>query len=437
MKRSSGTYALFFWSAFIFVLFLNLLVWLYLQQVEDRFRSELKAHLLDVEQVLNQLINTYSDNVDISLLMPGDESSLTHLYYRQPLDAIRSNSHLQSIMLLSPKGEILIASPQNAGHGTLSSMAHNRYFKQALSGSTTVSDIEHYAGESFMSAYAPVQNIDGFTVAVLIIEAKADFFSVLGSLKSRLLIFSLLNLILISLIALFLFRTIQRSMRYQSELKDQEHLVQLGTMAASVAHELRNPLGIIEGTNDVIRKKYATKPDELFEYIPQEVKRLNGLIDHFLTFARTPQLNVASLDMNVLLMRLKMSLSESQCARLHITAPERCGTRTDAGLLEQALMNLLINAFQASGESDTVALHISTLKNNRLQLVVQDNGPGIPEAQRETIFEPFFTTKEKGTGLGLAITKRLISHLQGTLSLDPSVSGARFVIEIPSLEPAT
>ncbi len=434
MKRPSGTYALFFWSAFIFVLFLNLLVWLYLQQVENQFRNELKAHLSDVEQVLSQLINTYNDDVDISLLMPGDESSLTHLYYRQPLEAIRNNSHLQSILLLSPKGEILIASPQNAGHGTLSSMAHNRYFKQALSGNATVSDIEQYAGESFMSAYAPVQNIDGFTVAVLVIEAKADFFSVLSSLKNRLLLFSLLNLILISLIALLLFRAIQRSMRYQAELKDQEHLVQLGTMAASVAHELRNPLGIIEGTNDVIRKKYAGQPDELFDYIPQEIKRLNGLIDHFLTFARTPQLDVASLDINELLMRLKMSLSESQRARLHITAPDSCSTRTDAGLLEQALMNLLLNAFQASAENDSVGLHISTLKKNRLRVVVQDNGPGIPETQRETIFKPFFTTKEKGTGLGLAITKRLISYLKGTLSLDSSPSGSRFVIEIPSLE---
>ncbi len=435
MKRSSGAYALFFWAAFIVVLFLNLLVWLYVQQVENQFRKELKAHLSDVEHVLNQLMNAYNDNVDISLLMPGDNTSLTHLYYLQPLEAIRSNSHLQSIMLLSPKGEILIASPQNGGRGALSSLAHNRYFKQALSGSAVVSDMEEYAGESFMSAYAPIQNIDGFTVAVLAIEAKADFFSVLSSLKNRLLLFSLLNLTLISLIALFLFRAIQKSMRYQSELKDQEHLVQLGTMAASVAHELRNPLGIIEGTNDVIRKKYAAGEDELFEFIPHEIKRLNGLIDHFLTFARTPQLEPAVLDINALLMRLKMSLNESQRARLRITAPEFCSIRTDAGLLEQALVNLLLNAFQAGAENDSVELRISVLKNNRLRLEVRDKGPGIPTRQQEAIFKPFFTTKEKGTGLGLAITKRLISHLQGTLSLESSKSGSCFVIEIPSLEP--
>ncbi len=437
MKRASGTYALFFWSAFSIVLFLNLLVWLYLQQVENQFRHELKAHLSDVEQVLKQLMNAYSDDVDISLLMPGDETSLAHLYYRQPLEAIRSNSHLQSIMLLSPKGEILVASPQNAGHGALSSLAHNRYFRQALSGRAAVSDMEEYAGESFMSAYAPVQNIDGFTVAVLAIEAKADFFSVLTSLKNRLLLFSMLNLALISLIALFLFRAIQRSMRYQSELKDQEHLVQLGSMSASVAHELRNPLGIIVGTNDVIRKKYADREDELFDYIPQEIKRLNGLIDHFLTFARSPQIQVGALDMQALLMRIKMSLKESQRARLRVTAPDTCSILTDASLLEQAVMNLLINAFQASKPNDSVELHISQPAKNRLRLVVQDKGPGVPKAQRETIFKPFFTTKEKGTGLGLAITKRLIDHLQGTLSLESAETGSRFVIEIPSLEPTT
>jgi len=434
MRRPSGAYALFFWSAFIFVLFLNILVWLYLQQVENQFRQELKAHLFDVEQVLGQLMNAYGDDVDISLLVPGDETSLAHLYYQQPLENIRNSSHLQSIMLLSPQGEILIASPPNKQQGTFSSMAHNAFFRRALSGSVTVSEIEKFSGESFMSAFAPVKNIDGFTVAVLAIEAKADFFKVLTKLKNRLLLFSLLNLSLILLIALLLYRMIRRSMRYQSELKDQEHLVQLGIMAASVAHELRNPLGIIEGTNDVIRKKFAEDSDELFDYIPQEIQRLNGLIDTFLTFARTPQLHVSMLDLQELIRRLKMSLTEAQCKYFKIQMPENCQLSTDARILEQALINILNNAFQASPDSELVILNIEQIRKNKLRFTIKDRGPGIPESQQKDIFTPFFTTKEKGTGLGLAITKRLISYLKGTIHLDSSDTGSRFILEIPSLE---
>ncbi len=435
MNRRSGTYTLFFWLAFALVLFLNLLVWLYLKQVESRFHSELETHLFDVEQVLNRLMTEFNDDVDLSTLLPDDNSSLTFFYYQQQLEEIRQKSSLQSILLLSPQGEILVSSPPSLSKQKTSSAVLHTEFKKALSGLTVVSEIREYAGEQFMSAYTPIKNIDGFLSAVLVIEAKADFFIVLSSLKNRLLLFSFINLTLIILTALFLFRMIQRSMRYQSELKDQEHLVELGTMAASVAHELRNPLGIIQGTNDVIKKKYNAQDDEIFNYIPDEIKRLNRLIDDFLTFSRSPNLNIETLDLEHLTEHLRLSLTEANREGLIISKLPLTTIQTDGQLLEQALLNVILNAFQASGNEQPVQLNLSSPGKNLLQFEIIDNGPGIPNEKQSQVFTPFFTTKEQGTGLGLAITKRIIQHLQGNISLQTFTgNGARFIIEVPSLK---
>ncbi len=432
MNRRSGTYSLFFWLAFALVLFLNLLVWLYLKQVEVRFHSELETHLFDVEQVLNRLMTEFNDDVDLGLLLPDDSSSLTFFYYQQQLDDIRQKSSLQSILLLNPQGEILVSSPPSLSKQKTSSAVLRAEFKKALAGLTVVSEIREFAGEQFMSAYAPVKNIDGFLSAVLVIAAKADFFTVLSSLKNRLLLFSFINLILIIFTALFLFRMIQRSVRYQAELKDQEHLVELGTMAASVAHELRNPLGIIQGTNDVIKKKYDAQDDEIFNYIPDEIKRLNRLIDDFLTFSRSPNLHIEPLNLEHLTEHLRLSLPEASRAKLIISELPQTILQTDVQLLEQALLNVILNAFQASGNEQPVHLNISSPGKNRLRFEIIDQGPGIPKEKQTQVFTPFFTTKEQGTGLGLAITKRIIQHLQGDIYLQtPKGNGANFTIEIP------
>ncbi len=434
MTRRSGTYALVFWLAFALVLFLNLAVWIYLKQVESRFHGALEAHLYDVEQVLNRLMTELNDDVDLGTLLPGDNASLKFYYYQQQLENIRQKSSLQSIVLLSPQGEVLVSSPPSLGKLKTSATALHSEFKKALSGATIVSKIRRYAGEPFMSAYAPVKNIDGFLTAVLVIEAKAGFFSVLSSLKNRLLLFSLINLTLIVLTALFLFRMIQRSMHYQSELKDQEHLVQLGTMAASVAHELRNPLGIIQGTNDVIKKKYYAGDDEIFSYIPNEINRLNRLIDAFLTFSRTPQLTIETIDLKDLTKHLLQSLSQKNRKYLILSQLPNTKIKSDRHLLEQALLNVVLNAFQAGRDGQPVLLNITAPRKNRLHFEIIDNGPGIPEEVQSKIFTPFFTTKEQGTGLGLAITKRIIEQLHGTILLfTPEEKGAGFIIEIPDL----
>jgi len=439
LKDKSRSYIFFFWIGFLIVLFMNILVWLYLNQVESQFRNGLQERLQDSNQILGRLVSRYNQDINIETLLPGDRSSLAYFYFQQPLEDIRLQTHLQSIRLLSTHGEILIASPEQISQQKTSSVAQRAEFKAAMQGTTVVSAVEEYAGEKFMSAFTPIKNDDGFIVAVLVSEAKADYFTVLTQLRKRIFTFSLLSFVVILFTAFFLFRMIRRSMQYQVEIRDQEHLVQLGTMAATVAHELRNPLGIIGGAGDLIKKKYGRDDDdEIFRYISDEVQRLNRLIDDLLRISRTPQLQIAELNVEELAQRLTMSFDESDRKRLVVNiAPLKRTFHSDANLLEQALLNVLRNAAEATNNNERIYLSFTQASKKILQITLRDQGPGIPPEIQHKIFDPFFTTKEKGSGLGLAaITRRIVTHLQGEITLT-SQPGQGTVVQIllPDLQP--
>ncbi|MGD9899730.1 MAG: ATP-binding protein [Calditrichaceae bacterium] len=430
-KKRSNQYAFVLWAGLGIVLLFNLLVWIYLNQVEEKFSDELKDKLNIAGQLMSRLI----DPEQIKLLIPGEQNTLQYLYHQQLLEEIRKTNSLQSIILVSPMGEILVSAPERLSTQQVSVISGSPYFKQAMSGKSSVSDLQEFAGEKFMTALMPIKDIDGFPQGVQIIEAKATYFDVIDILRNRLLLFSFINLIVILLIAILLFRVINRSMRYRAAIKEREHLVQLGTMAATVAHELRNPLGIIEGTNDIIKKKYGGSGDEIFEYIPQELKRLVTIIDNFLRFARAPQLQLSRFSISILLQKISVGLNKDELKRLEIIpAADNLEISSDENLLEQSLLNIIINALQASGENGKVTLEIKSGRKNRCRIIIKDSGPGIPNENMNKIFEPFYTTREKGTGLGLAITKRLIEQLDGSISvrnLDPV--GCEFVVNIPDL----
>lgn len=414
IKHKQNQFFLFFWIGFFILIILNIFIWLYLNQIEEKFKDELKNKLAALNKITSKFIE--DSDIEIGLIIPGTRYSLEYLYYQQLFKDIRQSNELQNIILVSPQQEIVVSSPELLSEQKRLNLYENANFEEALSGKPSVSKLEDYAGEKFMSAYAPIRNIDGFTIGILILEAKATYFNVLLNLRNRLLLFSLLNFILIILVALLLFRMIKRSIKYQTELQAKEHLVKLGTVAATVAHELRNPLNIIEGTNDIIRKKYSTYPDEIFNYIPEEIKRLSIFIDNFLKFARTPNLHIEKKQLSYLIERIHLNLSNPDKSRILIDERESdFELVTDYHLLEQAIMNILTNALEATGNAGKVQVRFIKLKRTRIKISIQDNGSGIPLENLDKIYDPFFTTKETGTGLGLSITKRIVEQLNGNL----------------------
>ena len=411
--KGANQYLIYFWIGFLVVIFLNVFVWLYLNQVDKQFENELKNKLL----AMNTLISRLIDDSEINAILPDNRQSIEYIYYQQLLDDISRNNDLQSILIVSPEYDVLVSTPEILTDQRFINLPASKAFNSALNGEPAVSDIQNYASEKFMSAYTPIQNIDGFVSSVLVIEAKADYFQIINSLRNRLLLFSLINSILIIMIAFFLSRMIKKSMQYQTEIKEQERLVQLGTMAATVAHELRNPLNIIEATNDIIQKKYGENDDEVFLYIPEEVERLSILIDNFLKFARNPELKIENKSVADLIDRIKLNLNEQDVSRLKIFNQDVSEIKTDHSQLEQALINLIKNALEASNHDEDIKLKFESSKKNMVKITIEDQGTGIPENMINKVFDPFFTTKEKGTGLGLAITKRIIEKLNGKINI--------------------
>ena len=316
---------------------------------------------------MNMLISRLINPAEINAILPQSRTSIEYLYYQQLLEDIARNNNLQSILIISPEYDVLVSAPEILADQSYLNLHSSQAFKTALNGLPAVSDIQSYSGEKFMSAFTPIQNIDGYTIAVISIEAKANYFEIISSLRHRLLLFSLINSALIILIAFFLSIMIRRSLQYQAEIKEQERLVELGTMASTVAHELRNPLNIIEATNDVIQKKYAKTNDEVFSFIPDEVKRLSVLIDNFLKFARNPELKIESKPVSQLIDRIKLNLTDQEMNRLQIVYPESdIVLKTDHSLVEQVVLNPLKNAFEACKPDETVQVKFEKIHGKNL-----------------------------------------------------------------------
>lgn len=216
-----------------------------------------------------------------------------------------------------------------------------------------------------------------------------------------------------------------------------DKLVSLGELSASLAHEIRNPIGVINTSAALLDK--ADSPEkvaELTRMIREESARVGNLVQDFLQLSRYRQPDFALMDAAAPLDRmLATALAGHQNIRVE-KSYQHDGARisADNGLLQQAWGNILTNALQAMGESGTLRVE-TRLEHGMVSLAVEDNGPGIPPDIMPRLFEPFFTTKDQGTGLGLSIANTLIEVNGGRLEVQaPSQGGARFVMWFPVQE---
>ena len=222
-----------------------------------------------------------------------------------------------------------------------------------------------------------------------------------------------------------------------------ERLAALGQLSAGLAHEIRNPLGVIKGSAEMLNRKVAQSEPltaELAGYISSEVNRLNALVVRFLDFARPSKLDLQPERMSEIVDRaLETSAASFPNARVKIEreySPDAPEIPMDRQLLEQVFVNLITNAYQAmEGREGTLLLSIAPETFNGAPgagVIVEDSGPGVPPEMREQIFNPFFTSKKEGVGLGLSIVAKIVDDHRGTIRLeDGAGSGARFHVFFP------
>ncbi|MFZ5775262.1 MAG: ATP-binding protein [Thermodesulfobacteriota bacterium] len=217
----------------------------------------------------------------------------------------------------------------------------------------------------------------------------------------------------------------------------QQVLAEVGKFSMIVAHEIKNPLAIIKGSLEVLRKEGpmdAGMKAQLMVFLDEEIERINKLIEDFLLFARpqepTLQAMTAAGVVASLAQRMRLLSSVIAISGDDQVEPD-LALRCDPHLLERALLNIVRNGLEASPDGSGVAVTIAG-SDRRLVFTVRDNGPGIPEEALPRLFEPFFSTKAKGTGLGLAIAKEIINAHGGNISAtNPKGGGACFTISLP------
>ncbi|MBZ5724698.1 MAG: sensor histidine kinase [Acidobacteriia bacterium] len=220
-------------------------------------------------------------------------------------------------------------------------------------------------------------------------------------------------------------------------MKRAERLFALGQLSAGLAHELRNPLASIAGAAGILQRdlRLEHRDAECLGIITKECQRLNGLLTHFLDFARPRAPKYQTTDLRVVIdsvVELTTHAAGEKAIRLRPEiSPQLAPVACDPELLTQVLLNLIINAIQATPDGGEVLVSAGP-RNDRLLIQVRDEGWGIAAADRDRIFDPFFTTKENGTGLGLSVAHQIVEQHGGMLTAaENSGKGMTFSVSLP------
>ena len=241
-------------------------------------------------------------------------------------------------------------------------------------------------------------------------------------------------------------RDITQRKLLEHQIREQEHLAALGELSAGIAHEIRNPLGVIKGNADLLNEDLVeTDHQVLIQDILAEVVNLDRIIRDFLRFARPTSPDVDWVDIGSLLRDLQESYSQTVSSDVVIELAiedHLPRIQIDEGLIRQVIQNLIDNALDAVGSSGRVMISGKTefsktdpdhdVADGFVLITIEDNGKGISPEDFDELFKPFFTRRPNGTGLGLAIAKKLIVYHKGTIEFDRTIiRGAAVKIRLP------
>ncbi|MDD5455146.1 MAG: ATP-binding protein, partial [Candidatus Ratteibacteria bacterium] len=240
---------------------------------------------------------------------------------------------------------------------------------------------------------------------------------------------------------------LKKMQKMQEELRKLDRLSALGQLAAEVAHEVKNPLGIIKNSAQILQSGSLdeSKKKEIVTFIIEEAERINKVINNFLQFARPPKTKKQKTDIIEILNRTIQLVSDT-LAKNNIELVKEYEEslpfiRADQSQLQQLFLNLILNAVEAMSDkggklkiSAKVEIKVAEEKVDKkwIEIIFSDTGRGISPQLKNKIFEAFYTTREQGTGLGLSISKRIVENHGGEISLQSEIGkGSDFKIMLP------
>lgn len=231
-------------------------------------------------------------------------------------------------------------------------------------------------------------------------------------------------------------RSVAEKEKLEEELRRSERLAALGRLVAGVAHELRNPIGIVKTTTQLMEQELSDIPTAL-EYtkvIKEQVERQNRVIKELLDFGRPSKPIIEAVSINSILRKV-LTFTEPMLRQHQIDlelslASNLPAAWVDGEQIKQVFVNLIINAIQAMPEGGKLTISSFTQKEY-VCIAFNDTGRGIPPGELKNIFDPFYTTKDSGTGLGLSISHQIVSLNKGIIDVESGSKGSTFTVKLP------
>lgn len=361
------------------------------------------------------------------LLVDGPESPAR-------LRALVEANRLEGAYLVSP-ALVVVADATGPAGGPLDALRVDPACVQgALRGVASVGAGFDLGSVSVVAACFPVAGPAGAPRAALVLEAGEAFAGARAALRRALAAGIALSLLAAGALATFAWRT-GRAERLRAEAAERAARGDaVAAMAAAVAHDVRNPLGVIRASVELLRERSGARLDPRdvarLDDVLGEVERLRRLTQDFLDLAAEPALQSAPTDLGDLAdeaARASAALHPALAVRVELGGLPP--VRADATRLRRVLANLLANAAEAGARSVTVR---GGVDGELVRVVVEDDGPGVDAAVRGRLFEPFATGRAGGTGLGLAVSRRILERHGGSLALAAAAGpGAAFELTLP------
>jgi PAS domain S-box-containing protein len=232
----------------------------------------------------------------------------------------------------------------------------------------------------------------------------------------------------------YVFQDLRELEALREEVRRKDRLAALGQMAATIAHEIRNPLGGIQGFAALLQRDVPEDDARrrLVEKIISGTKSLDRVVNELLEYTRPLELKIEPVDVSVLVAgAIEFLPAVPAGVRVINRAGADVSVRADASKLKQVLLNILLNAVQGVGDAGEIVVSVEA-NVDHVAIVVRDSGEGIAAEHLDKIFMPFFTTREKGTGLGLAAASKIVESHGGTIeAVSTPGQGATFHVRLP------
>ena len=229
---------------------------------------------------------------------------------------------------------------------------------------------------------------------------------------------------------ILVFTDITEIKAFEAQMELRSRLSSLGEISAGIAHELRNPMGVIAGYTKLLSKKADESLRPTVNAIAKEINVMNRIISDFLSFAKPAELNISDVDLKGIIENCVSVVAGGKGdIKTHIDIDGLPAIKGDEILLRQAFTNLVQNAIESMPKGGELSVRSSLV--DFIEVSISDTGPGIAENIVDKIFLPFFTTKDRGTGLGLSIVQKIIVSHGGNIFVDSSNNGTTFRIKFP------